>query len=75
MQADRVQQLMERLTHIAVIINDEYDWQILCDHNDAPQSEGKSNGSVVAAENAERAALNKLLFGDELSSRGAVIID
>jgi len=54
MQADRLQQLLERLTHISIIIDNEYGWHILRAHNDAPQSAGKSKkenrelGSVVA---------------------------
>jgi len=54
MQADGIQQLLERLTHISIIIDNEYGWQILHAHNDAPQSEGKSKSkcrelhSVVA---------------------------
>jgi hypothetical protein len=42
MQADRLKQLLERLTHISIIIDNEYGWHILRAHNDAPQSEGKS---------------------------------
>jgi hypothetical protein len=42
MQADGLQQLLERLTHISIIIDNEYGWHILRAHNDAPQSEGKS---------------------------------
>jgi hypothetical protein len=54
MQADGLQQLLERLTHISIIIDNEYGWHILRAHNDAPQSEGKSKSkcrerrSVVA---------------------------
>jgi hypothetical protein len=54
MQADRLQQFLERLTHISIIIDNEYGWHILRAHNDAPQSEGKSKSkcrelhSVVA---------------------------
>ena len=29
MQADRLQQLLERLTHISIIIDNEYGWHIL----------------------------------------------
>jgi hypothetical protein len=54
MQTDRLQQLLERLTHISIIIDNEYGWHILHAHNDAPQSEGKQKSkcrelrSVVA---------------------------
>src|SRR5271156_1067004 len=34
-QADRLQQLLERLAHIAIIIDNEYGWHILRAHNDA----------------------------------------
>jgi hypothetical protein len=42
MQADRFQQFLERLTHICIVINNEYGWHILRAHYEAPQSEGKS---------------------------------
>jgi len=54
MQADGIQQLLERLTHISIIIDNEYGWHTLCAHNDAPQSQEKSKSrcrelhSVVA---------------------------
>src|SRR5271168_2181389 len=35
MQADRLQQLLKRLTHIFIIIDNEYGWHILRTHNDA----------------------------------------
>jgi len=41
MQADRIQQLLERLTHISIIIDNEYGWHILGAKNDAPQSKEK----------------------------------
>src|SRR6266446_2358911 len=41
MQADGIQQLLERLTHISIIIDNEYGWHILRAHNDAPQSQKK----------------------------------
>jgi hypothetical protein len=43
MQADRLQQLLERLTHISIIIDNEYGCHILRAHNDAPQSEASEN--------------------------------
>src|SRR6266446_319806 len=46
MQADRLQQLLERLTHIFIIIDNEYGWHILRAHNDAPQSEGNSSENL-----------------------------
>jgi hypothetical protein len=45
MQADRLQQLLERLTHISIIIDNEYGGHIPRAHNDAPQSEGKSKSN------------------------------
>jgi hypothetical protein len=48
MQADRFQQLMERLTHIPVIVDDEYGWHILRAHNDAPQLKETSLENVTA---------------------------
>src|SRR5271170_7980977 len=45
-QADGLQQFLERLTHIAVIIDNEYGWHILSAHNDAPQSAEKSNRAL-----------------------------
>jgi len=41
MQADGLEQFLERFTHISIIIDNEYGWHILRAHNDAPQSEGK----------------------------------
>jgi hypothetical protein len=46
MQADRLQQLLERLTHISIIIDNDYGWHTLRAHNDAPQSEGKSTENL-----------------------------
>jgi hypothetical protein len=46
MQADRLQQLLERLTDISIIIDNEYGWHILRAHNDAPQSKGKSGENL-----------------------------
>jgi hypothetical protein len=40
-QADRLQQFLERLTHVSIIIDNEYGWHILRAHNHAPQAEGK----------------------------------
>jgi hypothetical protein len=48
MQADRFQQFLQRLTHICVVIDDEYGWHILRAHNGAPQSEGKANQNVAS---------------------------
>jgi hypothetical protein len=42
MQADRLQQLLERFPHISIIIDNEYGGHILRAHNDAPQFEEKS---------------------------------
>jgi hypothetical protein len=41
MQANRLQQLLERLTHISIVIDNEYGWHILRAHNDAPQLKAK----------------------------------
>jgi hypothetical protein len=46
MQTDRLQQILKRLTHISIIIDNEYDWQILRAHNDAPQSKGQSSENL-----------------------------
>src|ERR1700680_159609 len=46
MQADGLQQLLERFTHISIIIDNEYGWHILRAHNDAPRSEGKSSENL-----------------------------
>jgi hypothetical protein len=43
MQADGVQQFLERLTHISIIIDNEYDWHILRGHCAAPLSESARN--------------------------------
>jgi len=54
MQADGLQQLLERLSDISIIIDNEYGWHTLRAHNDTPQLEGKSKSksreihSVVA---------------------------
>jgi hypothetical protein len=47
MQPDRLRQLLERLTHIFIIIDNEYGWHILRAHYDAPQSEGNRNLEVA----------------------------
>jgi hypothetical protein len=48
MQADGLQQLLERFTHISIIIDNEYRWHILRAHDDAPQSEGNQNQNVAS---------------------------
>jgi hypothetical protein len=48
MQADRLQQLLERLTHISVIINNEYGWPILRAHNGAPYQKESKNQNVAS---------------------------
>src|ERR1700756_3436732 len=48
MQADGLQQLLERLTHIFIIIDNEYGWHILRAHNDAPQSQERLNQNVAS---------------------------
>jgi hypothetical protein len=40
-QADGLQQFLERLTHISIIIDNEYGWHILRAHCPASLSEGK----------------------------------
>src|SRR3954447_14385710 len=47
MQADRLQQFLERLTYISIVIDNEYVWHILCAHNAAPQSEGNSRERLL----------------------------
>jgi hypothetical protein len=42
LQADRIEQFLERLAHVAIIIDNEYGGHILRAHNSAPQSKGKS---------------------------------
>src|SRR6266481_3703602 len=48
MQADRLQQLLERLTHISIIIDNEYGWHIPSAHNDALNQKGSQNQNVAS---------------------------
>jgi hypothetical protein len=48
-QADRFQELLERLTHISIIIDNKYGWHILCAHNDAPSLKKKVQSQNVRA--------------------------
>jgi len=74
LQADGLQQLLERLTHISIIIDNEYGWHIMRAHNEEPRSERKSKSKCrelhfVVADQAPVDSTGQIVSDDAMRKR------